>query len=341
MKVNRKTLLDALNLASPGLATKELIAQSMSFVFSGDRVFTYNDEIAVSHPVPEGIQGAGVVRAAELMKLLNKSVDEEIDVIIADNSIILEGKKFKTTLKRSTEIVLPLQNEVFPEVWDALPPGFGEAVRFVLFSASKDMTKPALTCVHAFGNRVETCDNYRATVRYFDNKEGSYFKEPLMIPASAAAEVPDYEFEGYTTQHGWIHFRTKEGTVFSCRTFMNLKYPDIREILKVEGPMLKFPDDMKNMLSRASIFSAKKIKSDEVVRVSIADGFLTIIATGEIGSHEEKDRVRFTGKKAFFLIAPSFFEAVLKITDSAVVGESMLLFEDKDFTHVVCLCGEK
>ena len=91
--MNRKELLGALSAVRPGLANKEVMEQSCSFVFDGGMVCTYNDEIAVSHPVPEGISGA--VRASELFSLLSKFPDEEIGVEVTEAELVVSGKKRK------------------------------------------------------------------------------------------------------------------------------------------------------------------------------------------------------------------------------------------------------
>ena len=79
MKIKRAELLSTLTALRPGLASKEIIEQSTSFIFSDGRVVTYNDEVAVQHPVDLDIIGA--VQGKELFALLNKlkSQIEKVD----------------------------------------------------------------------------------------------------------------------------------------------------------------------------------------------------------------------------------------------------------------------
>ena len=51
MKINKQQFIEALELVKPGLAAKEIIEQSTSFVFRAGQVITYNDEVAVHAPV--------------------------------------------------------------------------------------------------------------------------------------------------------------------------------------------------------------------------------------------------------------------------------------------------
>ncbi len=74
----RKDLLKALDEVKPGVATKEMVEQTTSFAFIGDRVATYNNEIGISAVVP-GINTvmSGAIRAEEMYKLMNKIKKEE------------------------------------------------------------------------------------------------------------------------------------------------------------------------------------------------------------------------------------------------------------------------
>ena len=78
MKISRVELLEALEKVKPGLANKELIEQSTSFAFIGDRVVTYNDEISVSHTV-KGLENMrGAIKAKTLYEFLARVKDRKL-----------------------------------------------------------------------------------------------------------------------------------------------------------------------------------------------------------------------------------------------------------------------
>ena len=90
MKINKETLKQALEIVKPGLANKEIMEQSTSFAFIDDKVVTYNDEICISHPVPDiGIKG--VIKAEEMYNFLGKVKTEEITVTQEENEIVLKS----------------------------------------------------------------------------------------------------------------------------------------------------------------------------------------------------------------------------------------------------------
>ena len=84
MKVNRKQLLAALESVSPGLTQKDEISR---FVFKGNRLRTFNDEVACSAPNPlERVEGA--VPAKLLLDLLRKLTVDVVDVEQKDELLI-------------------------------------------------------------------------------------------------------------------------------------------------------------------------------------------------------------------------------------------------------------
>ena len=333
MKANRKKLLADLSLVKAGLATKEVLEQSTSFVFQGGFVYTYNDEIAISHPVDIDVTGA--LRAKEFLALLNKTADAELDLVTTDAGLEVKGKKYTATIKLSAEILLPINELEIPTEWDPLPKNFGAAVKFCLFSVSKDMTKPALTCIHAFADKVESSDNHRLTIRYFAKP---FFKEPLLIPANAAKELVGFGAISYKACGGWLHFCSENDTVFSCRTYDDLLFPSLEKVIELEDSgEVKFPEDMQETLGRASIFSESQLKLDQRIKVGLDGKNLTIEGQGDAGKIKETARVRYTGEPCHFYINPDFLASVLKLKSSALVGADRLLFEDDEFIHVVAL----
>ena len=86
MKINKTELQLALEKVKPGLASKEVIEQSTSFAFMGNRVVTYNDEISISHPV-KGLEVMGAVKAQALYSFLSKVKRDEIDVEWEENQL--------------------------------------------------------------------------------------------------------------------------------------------------------------------------------------------------------------------------------------------------------------
>ena len=335
MNINTKSLLSILQLIQPGIAQKEVVQQSNCFVFTKGRVFTYNDEIAMSHPLISVIDGA--VLADELLGLLSKTKQEELDISQTDAGLSIKGGKFKANIKIASEIVLPIDEISQPEIFFPLPENFTQALKFCLFSCSRDMTKPALTCVHAIEDRLEASDNFRITVRYFDDYH--YFEFPLLIPADAAKALVKFDVVQYASNNGWLHFKTTDETVFSCRTYENITFPDVSQFIEMKGELITLPNDLTDVLSRAGVFSSTKFNTDERVTIILETGKLIVKAKGDAGWYEEFCRIKYKGPQKKFEVHPEFLSYIFELCKVMEVGDGKLRFDgsDSDFVHVVSL----
>jgi DNA polymerase III sliding clamp (beta) subunit (PCNA family) len=340
VKLNRVTLLSTLKAVAPALAAREVVEQSTSFVFAKGRVLTYNDSIAISHPLDsEGLEG--VVRAEELVKLLSKLKEEEVELEIGENELVVKGKRSKAGILLEAEVRLPLDEIVPPSKWSQLPEGFVEALSFCRFSTGRDRAKPLLTCLHVAGPVVESCDNFRLT-RWRLKRS---LNEDLLLPAEAARTLCDYSPMEYGITDGWVHFRNDADVVFSSRIFEG-EYPDLSPYLSLkEAHEVTLPSDLGEILDRAGIFSSEAFKQDEQVSISLEGKHMTVSGRGVVGWYEERCAVRWSGgtPKVAFSIHPEFLRQVLGHVKQVLVSdvEGRLLIEGDRFTHSITLLAEE
>jgi DNA polymerase III sliding clamp (beta) subunit (PCNA family) len=335
MKINRQELLTALGKVKPGLANKEMIEQSTSFAFMGEKIVTYNDEISISHPV-KNLNITGAVKAEELYKLLGKLKKDEIEVEITDNEILLTSGKAKAGLTLQQEITLPL-DEIEIGAWKKLPDPeeFKKALSFVLFSASKDMSRPILTCLHiGKAGYIEASDNQRLT-RY------QIKKLPIDIPLFPAFfinELLKYDFTHVCLSKGkgWVHFKTDEETIFSCRCFPG-EFPNTSHLLEVEGKEITFPKTINEILDRAIIFAKQDFAADENITVDIKDKKIQIRAEGPSGWFEEQANIRYSDNPLSFVINVNLFKDIINQSPSCIIGERCLKFTGENWEHIVML----
>jgi DNA polymerase III sliding clamp (beta) subunit (PCNA family) len=330
MKIKRAVLLEALKAVQPGLAAKELIAQSESFVFADNRVFTYNDEIAVSHPVALGINGA--VRAKEFYALINKVKTEDISLEVKGGELLLTGSKAKAGLRIEHDVVLPLEQLGMPENWTELPEVFCKAVQACLFSASSNEQQIILTCVHVIENLVESCDNFRIT-QVDMGKET--IADDMLIPALAARDIITHDPVEYAFTEGWIHFRNEKDVTFSCR-YIEGEYPDYTPFMDVDGIEVELPDTLPAVLDRASIMG-----DGERVTIILDQNELLVTTENEAGWFEETIDIAYTGEPVEFDIQPEFMKSILKMNGTTTIGENSIRFDSDNFVHVVKIMAPK
>lgn len=341
MQVNREKLLEILTSVQPGLADVEMLEQSRSFVFVNDRVYTYNDEIAISHPCKMNFEGA--VQGKLLFRLLTKTKDETLVLGVKENEVRVKGKRMNAGIALEAEIQLPVEELGEPSEWIYLPELFCTALDFCRFSVGHSLNQPVLNCIHVEGSKVTSCDNYRLTRYDLGEAAEKAFPQPLLIPEKVARQLVGYDPVKYGTTEGWLHFLNEAGSQFSVRAVAG-KYIDTSSLLEVEGSEFEFPAVMSEILERAGIFSEgeKGLPTSDDVVVVIGDQKMIVEGKGPLGWFSEEKRVRYSGDPLKFAINPKLLIQILKLLRKVIVGDKMMIIEGEFFKHVIVLhAGEE
>ena len=334
MAVNRKELLSILDKVSPGLSSTEILEQSSSFVFKDGLVMTFNDEISVSHPVPYDWTGAVV--AKELIALLKKYKDDELDVTLSGEEFLIKTKRGEAGIRLDAEIQLPIDDIAAPKQWKPLPKNFHDAIDFTLFTTGKDLSRPVLSCIHLIDRYAESSDNYRLTSYDMGEDAAKAFPKSVLLPVDSARQLLNYTLDRYSVAEGWLHFRAKDKVVYSCRS-MEGDFPSLSDFLDVKGTKFEIPDDLADTLDRAGIFSLMEAANFPSVDITLAPGWLHVESKNETGWVKEKIRLKYKGDEVTFTVNPAFLQEVLGRMKKAIVGEKMIKFEGDNFQHVAIL----
>ena len=338
MKISRIELLEALEKVKPGLANKELIEQSTSFAFIGDRVVTYNDEISVSHPV-EGLENMkGAIKAKALYEFLARVKDEEIEIEQEENQVVIKAGRSKAGLVFEQEIRLPLEEVGEIGKWMKLPEDFVDALRLCFPACSDDMSRPILTCVNIRDDKVEASDSFQIIQYQLKNKMPADF----LIPASSVKELIKYDIQEVSIGENWVHFRTSEGTIFSCRTVEG-EFPDVERFLDIEGEEFTFPEDMRETLNRANVFAKKEthISTIPTVKVIAKNGELILSARNEYGWFEEKLKIQHEDVKFSFSIGIEFLISLFDKLKTCKISDNKIGFAGDSWKHVIAIMSEE
>lgn len=333
MEVKREELLETLTKVQPALADAEILEQSRSFVFANGRVYTYNDEIAISLPCEMDFEGA--VNGKLLFKLLTKTKDETLELETTETELRVKGKRMNAGIALESEILLPISELGGPAAWFDLPEDFCEALDFCKFSVGHSLNQPVLSCLHVKDKYVTSCDNYRLTV--YEMHDGPAVEE-LLIPEKAASQLVKYKPIKCGLTEGWANFQNEQDCLFSIRVVAD-KYIDVEPLLDVVGESFEFPAVMTEILQRAGIFSEgeKGLPSKEDVIVSIGDQEMQVEGKGPLGWFTETKKVRYSGKALKFAINPKLLIQILKMLRKATVGSDKMKIEGENFIHIIVL----
>lgn len=335
MIIEREKLLSILQAVAPGLSKEENIEQSPFFVFTKGRVFTFNDEVAVSHPISFKLEGA--VMAEPLFKLLSRTTAKELEVEVVEGEFRMKAKRVSAGIPMEAEIRLPIKelglDGISDGEWDPLPAEFRKATEMALMTVSRDQSKPILLNVHVSVNIIESSDNFRIT-RYdlpCNNLKG------WLIPEAAARKLLSFNVVKYALTEGWAHYKTPDGVTFSHRVFKAI-YPNLEPFTNVTGVNIKLPDTSKDALERAGIFTDSKDSSGDLVKVTLKDGRMFIEAQGPHGWFREKMKLEgYEGEPVQFHVRPDFLRQSIGLVETVTIGKNALKMRSKEFVHVICL----
>jgi DNA polymerase III sliding clamp (beta) subunit (PCNA family) len=334
MLIKRQELLNALEIVKPGLSNKETIPQATFFAFKDGKVITYNDEISISHPV-ECIDLEGAVKANELYALLSKIKKDVIELIIDNNELRIESKKAKAGLTLQSEIKLPLLDKI--SKWKKLPETFLKYLSLAIPCCANDTSRPILTCIH-IGKEgfIEASDSFKMVRCSLDEQMPI---DNFLIPAASAIQVIKLNPISIAESKGWIHFKSLNGTIISCRTFEDT-YPNTSHVLEGKGTKLTFPKTILDIVERASVFSKREHVLDESIEITIGNNKIEVSSKADCGWFKEEANIAYDKKPICFCITPYLLKDILAETLECIVCENKLKFEGDNWVYVTMLRGK-
>lgn len=333
MKVNTKSLVNALELVKPGLATTELIPQTTSFAFVDGGVRTYNDEISVTCPVP-GIDPdfIGAVPAVELYQLLKKLTVEEVDLLVTENQLQIKAGKVKAGFAFQAEISLPFSELESEGKWLPIPDGFMEAVTFIQPCASSSGNDNTIAVNINFAEGIaQATDNQRVGVHVFNPvKKGGL----IQIPSWTARELLKYKFTEFHHAGGWAHFRNPE-LIFSTRTLVSTPLPikeSIERFQKKDYVELEFPEALFDAVERAKIFLDT---AQDVVTLKFEKGRVHVLAEKANGVWFKEVLSAKIADDLSIHIQPGALQSIMKVTRKVRYTTNVLLFVSDIWKYMV------
>ena len=350
MKLNRPKLLNILAAAKPGLAKKEIIQQAAHFIFTGDAVATYNDLICIVYPYETDFRCS--VHGEEFYRVLDSIKEDEVDIAVEDGQLLINSKKTKAGLstlvgdeERVEKMIDSLREKTSGrKFWKNLPDGFSNGVFLCMFAASKDLTTGVRCCVAVKDDRIYSTDSIRLS-RYIMDDE---IEGEMLIPATAAYELVKYPIEKYGYSEGWVHFLTKDGVEFNCRTMVGVyPYNNIVKFFRDPREEITLPEELKDVLKVAAMLATGDVDTAKSVEITIDKDKITCKSEKERGwMIKTVDLEDYDGRKIIFWINPILFAQILEKTTSFFVVQKedfpdKAYFTTDSYQHVIALPSEE
>jgi hypothetical protein len=333
MKVNRASFLATLQEVSIGISNKENLEQSNCFIFTGEHLIAFNDQILVRAESPVDFEG--VLLAADLMKAIEKLPDDEVDIVRQENEVVITGNRRSAGITCAAEVRLPYDTVPKPEKWSKLVDGTAAMLQQAARTCGNDDTQFLTTVVHVTPERIEACDNYRL----FRADGPTGFNGEILIPAGCLGALTKMAMIRVCIGKGWVHFRLGSGTVVSCRASHEPYHSGVDDLLKIKnGEDVSLPGNLDDIIGRASIMNESGY--DARIGVAIQKGEITITARKDGGWYKERKKVTYTGQPIIFDINPAFLSEIMKRTTDVIIGSGRLKIEIDNIKVVVSLVAK-
>lgn len=287
MKINRKEMISHLLKVMPGVETGTSILEGAdTFEFTEDGIFSYNDIIAVSVPVQTGIVGA--VKSKEFFNLLSKLKEDEFTLIQKKDTLIIKCGSVRAKIKLVVSATLDYLNnlDIANLEWSKVESSLIDAFRLCKLNSSNSPIRG----IYVNGDVCYSTDEIRIANAALAVKYDTFW-----IDDSAAAELLKIAdgLKKISVGNGWVHFKSKDASVFSCKTnnaeiypFMGLLEKKLETQKKKKDPTGKLPTSFKEAIERVSVLS-EDLNGFSVVNMTFTKDELIISSHKDAGSVEE------------------------------------------------------
>jgi len=340
-KVDREELLKILKLVSQAKGEKEIVEQMSHFIFTGDDVICFNDQLCLQHAYDK-IEEPFSVKATAFQSIISKIKSKEIEISVTENGVKVNGKTSKAMISTQVEDeVSGLLNNLNEEVdedsgWLKLPKEFESALHTASLSVSKNASS-ILSCVYIHnGNAYSTDENCCTRAFIPDSKLPSFFIKPKTIKilkyVGGASEMK--------ITPNWIHFWVADDLVLSARAITGEFITDdlLQDVFECQDSIkLKLPEDI---LDGIDFVETMTDEFSPTMRIHINKGRLTIKTESMMGWAEKDFKIGGKHKETLFFINILFLQKILKHTHELKIcnlgeGRYRILANTDNFDHAI------
>jgi hypothetical protein len=104
-----------------------------------------------------------------------------------------------------------------------------------------------------------------------------------------------------------------------------------------ETQEIVFPDEIDDMIERASAFFKEDNDRDEQILLSFSKGKMEMSCQSARGWFKENARVEYKGEPVALAITPAFLKGILKDSKAAVIDATKMLFAENNWQYLTLL----
>jgi len=316
MEVYKKDLLSNLSILKPGIAIKDVVEEMTHYMFTGDYLFTYNEEMFVSIPFKTPFKAT--IKAKKLLDAVTKAKIDPLHLeydklgllklTTSDQEVgIHTGTNFDY-LERANVIHKDL---IDPKtVWEPIPKDLIEGMYICsLTTLTDDFQGRGLIGVMVEDKKVYGAQMYRCTSWELDEPVVA----PFLIRASWARPMRKIDFTQYHVGDKWVSFKTESGIIYTVLIIGN-QYPSdrVEEMLDVDGIRVRLPEEgLKEAASDCISWSEEELDYRMTISLTFEKNLVTCRASDEYGYIVKKVPTEYDKEPINILISPVFLMEIL------------------------------
>lgn len=290
IKVNKADIIDAMKVCSPGVSKgKSPIKGADTFTFKDGIVYSFNDDISVSVPIPcQKLNGS--VKAEEALKLFTKLRTHEVEISVRENYWKIKSGNTEARLKLYSENCLDRIESLDIDNLDMheIPYNFSQA----LSTCSLLKNKSKLEGIAISGGMMFSSDFERMSFYQLATAMPEFWIGE--IACKSLTKLRDITHYAITSR--WAHFKTSDNAYFSVRLIPCVIYPFIemteiykehRDLYGVDASLNDFPADMKGAVERVAAIT-DTYETQPLIELTFDSDGITLNGDGPAGKISEK-----------------------------------------------------
>ena len=340
-KIDRNELFGTLQKLKPGLASKGIVEQSTHFMFLGDDVATFSDQIAIIHPFEIGKDADErvyfSVKGDEFYKIISGTEAGELNFTLEDDQLTITSESTSAgmpTLLDDKDKVEKLVNNLKKEMneWAELPEDFIQGLYLCMFSAAKDLSMGTLSCIYVKEENIFSSDSIRASWAVISGEMPEF-----LIPVKDVQELVKFtNLTHYCESDNWIHFKTADDVTFSAKKILGT-FKNLRKRFNIQGTPIELPSELAETLNSITFLSDGDVDMNKTISIKIDKNKIICRAEKQTGWIEKKLDFKYKGAAIQFLVNPIFLAQVLSKTTSMILSDTCALFQSDGFSHIIML----
>lgn len=296
MKVDRKDLLRVLKAALPGIESGNAILEGAdTFIFNNGNIHSYNDNISVTVPFiftnKAGENVSGALKAKDFYDLINRYSDDTLSIIPKQGVWIVKTENSTAELTLLESGILERVQNIFPDKikWHDIPEKFIDGLTLCIIAGNRSV----LSGIFASKNILTSTDEVR--ISQFNLNAPLANGDSFWISDQAAVELIKLNnLKKYCVSDSWIHFKSEEKIIFSCKRLAQEKYPFAKITALIESHKKEkgdigneLPEKLMDAVRRASSLS-QNIESFSTVRLTFSTDGIEVFSQRSSGKYTEK-----------------------------------------------------